>query len=144
MTGKSSAVILRQMHPNVIQEAIKLDRNIDLPMWMSSLSLDEKAVPFYKQKDMECEWLEKQIAGPQCINKKPGSLLKKRPMNAEGEIARLMDDIVTRIEEKAFQEEQITTKINTLRAKLRSANKANKSDKLEVVKVFRTTRSKAK
>ena len=50
MTGKSSAVILRQMHPNVIQEAIKLDRNIDLPMWMSGLSLNDDATPFYKQK----------------------------------------------------------------------------------------------
>ena len=48
MTGKSSAVILRQMHPNVVQEAIKYDRNVDLPMWMSSLKLDDDAVPFYQ------------------------------------------------------------------------------------------------
>jgi hypothetical protein len=65
MTGKSSAVILRQMHPNVISEAEKLDRNIDLPMWMSSLSLNDKAVPFYMQKEQECEFLEKQIQ-PTC------------------------------------------------------------------------------
>jgi hypothetical protein len=36
------------MHSNVVTEAIKLDRNIDLPMWLSSLSLKDKAVPFYK------------------------------------------------------------------------------------------------
>ena len=42
MTGKSSAVILRQMHPNVVQEAVKLDRNIDLPMWMSTLTLEDQ------------------------------------------------------------------------------------------------------
>lgn len=47
MTGKSSAVILRQMHPNVVNEAIKYDRNVDLPMWMSSLTLDDQAIPFY-------------------------------------------------------------------------------------------------
>jgi hypothetical protein len=47
------------MHPNVIREAKKLDRNIDLPMWMSSLSLNEKAVPYYRQRELECDWLEK-------------------------------------------------------------------------------------
>ena len=47
MTGKSSAVILRQMHPNVVEEASKLDLNIDLPMWLSTLSLRDDAVPFY-------------------------------------------------------------------------------------------------
>lgn len=49
------------MHPNVITEAEKLDRHIDLPMWLSSLSLDDKAVPFYLQKEQECDFLEKQI-----------------------------------------------------------------------------------
>ncbi len=48
MTGKSSAVILRQMHPNVVKEAIRYDRNIDLPMWFSSMSLRDDAVPFYE------------------------------------------------------------------------------------------------
>lgn len=71
-------------------------------------------------------------------------MLKKRPMTAEGEISRLMDDIVTRIEEKAFQEEHITNKINSMRSKLRSANKASKSGKLEVVKVFETHRPSVK
>lgn len=48
MTGKSSAVILRQMHPNVVSDATKYDRNVDLPMWLSSLSLEDKSVAYYK------------------------------------------------------------------------------------------------
>lgn len=48
MTGKSAAAILRQMHPNVIEEARKLDLMIDLPLWMSTLSLADNAVPFYR------------------------------------------------------------------------------------------------
>jgi len=36
------------MHHNVTKEAEKLDRNIDLPMWLSTLSLNEKAIPFYQ------------------------------------------------------------------------------------------------
>lgn len=42
MTGKSSAIILRQMHPNVVEEAKKLDRNIDLPMWFSTMTLEDQ------------------------------------------------------------------------------------------------------
>jgi hypothetical protein len=47
MTGKSSAVILRQMHPSCINEGTKYDRHIDLPMWMSALSLEDDSIPFY-------------------------------------------------------------------------------------------------
>ena len=47
------------MHPNVIEEAKKLDRNIDLPMWMSSLSLNDNSTSFYQQRQKECEWIEK-------------------------------------------------------------------------------------
>ena len=84
MTGKSSAVILRQMHPNVVEEAKKLDRNIDLPMWLSTLTLDDitenpdeqalhssesntkVVLPFYRQKELECEWLDKLTSGQAC------------------------------------------------------------------------------
>ena len=48
MTGKSSAVILRQMHPQVVEEAEKLDRAIELPMWFSTLSLDNASMPYYR------------------------------------------------------------------------------------------------
>ena len=61
MTGKSAAVILRQMHGVCVEEAMKLDNSIDLPMWLSTLSLNEEAVPFYQQKEMECEWLSGMI-----------------------------------------------------------------------------------
>lgn len=30
------------MHPNVVEEAKKLDRNIDLPMWFSTLTLQDQ------------------------------------------------------------------------------------------------------
>jgi hypothetical protein len=40
MTGKSCAIILRQMHPQVVKEASLYDEHIDLPMWFSSLSID--------------------------------------------------------------------------------------------------------
>jgi hypothetical protein len=62
------------MHPNVVQEAVKYDRQIDLPMWMSSLSLEDNAVSFYEQKELECEMLEKQTG--QAYD--GGTLLKKR------------------------------------------------------------------
>lgn len=42
------------MHPNVVQEAIKYDRNVDLPMWMSSLSIEEDTTAYYQQKELEC------------------------------------------------------------------------------------------
>lgn len=41
MTGKSCAIILRQIHPCAVQEAIKFDRNIDLPQWLSTMSLED-------------------------------------------------------------------------------------------------------
>ena len=48
MTGKSSAVIMRQMHPICVNEAIKYDRHIDLPLWFSSLSLEDHGTPYYQ------------------------------------------------------------------------------------------------
>ena len=62
MTGKSSAVILRQMHPSVVQEATKYDRYVDLPMWMSSLSLEDNSTPYYQQKEYECSAIEKALS----------------------------------------------------------------------------------
>lgn len=48
MTGKSAAMILRQMHPNVVKEADIFDRHIDAPMWLSTLSLRDDAVPYHE------------------------------------------------------------------------------------------------
>ncbi|CAD8044026.1 unnamed protein product [Paramecium primaurelia] len=57
MTGKSAALILRQMHDQVTQEAIKYDEQVDLPCHMSTLSVDDNAVPFGEQKRLEAELL---------------------------------------------------------------------------------------
>ena len=67
MTGKSAACILRQMHPSVVKEAEKYDKHIDLPMWMSSLSLDDKSIPYYQQKEDECKEIEKKTITPEII-----------------------------------------------------------------------------
>jgi hypothetical protein len=50
MTGKSAALILRQMHPFVVKQADKYDEFLELPMWLSTLSLDEKSVTYHSQK----------------------------------------------------------------------------------------------
>jgi hypothetical protein len=55
MSGKSTALILRQMHPVMINEAEKYDLIIDFPSWFSSLSLNEKSVPYTVQKSLEAE-----------------------------------------------------------------------------------------
>lgn len=46
MTGKSAAMILRQMHHKVVNEAQIYDEYVDLPTWMSTLSIDPKAIPY--------------------------------------------------------------------------------------------------
>ncbi|CAK78674.1 unnamed protein product (macronuclear) [Paramecium tetraurelia] len=57
MTGKSAALILRQMHDQVTQEAVKYDEQVDLPCHMSTLSVEDNAVPFGEQKRLEAELL---------------------------------------------------------------------------------------
>jgi hypothetical protein len=48
MMGRSAALILRQIHKKIIEEATRFDLEIDLPSWMSSLSIHPDAVPYYK------------------------------------------------------------------------------------------------
>ena len=57
MSGKSAAVIMRQMHHQVVvnyiltqKEAAKYDELIDFPAWLSSISEDPKAITFAEQK----------------------------------------------------------------------------------------------
>ena len=50
MTGKSAAIILRQMHSQVVSEASKYDELIDFPAWLSCLSKDENSISFAEQK----------------------------------------------------------------------------------------------
>lgn len=62
MTGKSSAVILRQMHHQVVvkfiiiqNEASRFDELIDFPAWVSCLSDNKDSVTFAEQKRREAE-----------------------------------------------------------------------------------------
>lgn len=50
MTGKSAAIILRQMHHKVVEEARNFDEYIDFPAWISTLSSNAEAVTFAEQK----------------------------------------------------------------------------------------------
>jgi len=59
MTGKSSALILRQMHPNMISEADKYDLFVDFPSWFSSISLHENSISYAHQKSIESDFLLK-------------------------------------------------------------------------------------
>ena len=116
MTGKSSAVILRQMHPNVVQEATKYDRHVDLPMWLSSLSLEDDSIPYYKQKDLECAEIDKLMNNNNDLTENGGASRKRGPKTTvlnlekkilkqrqkdEKEVARLMEDMLRRVEVKA-------------------------------------------
>lgn len=72
MSGKSAAIILRQMHHQVVTEAARYDELIDFPAWLSTLSEDDKAITFAEQKRREAEQIladeenkkEKGKAGP--------------------------------------------------------------------------------
>ena len=55
MSGKSAAIILRQMHEKCLKDAKKLDEFVDFPAWFSTLSMDEKAVSYDEQKKIEAE-----------------------------------------------------------------------------------------
>lgn len=57
MAGKSSALILRQMHPNMISQAEKYDYLVDFPSWFSSLSIENNAISYAQQKQMEVDYL---------------------------------------------------------------------------------------
>jgi hypothetical protein len=61
MTGKSAAVILRQMHSNVVTEAKLYDEFIDFPVWLSTLSNNANAVSYSDQKVLEAEQRLKNI-----------------------------------------------------------------------------------
>lgn len=55
MTGKSAAIILRQMHEKCIVDARKLDEHVDFPAWFSTLSCKEDMVSYEDQKKIEAE-----------------------------------------------------------------------------------------
>lgn len=53
MEGKSCSIIMRQMHPSVVKEAEQYDAHVDLPMWLSTLSLESDSIDFHDQKRAE-------------------------------------------------------------------------------------------
>lgn len=57
--GRSVTLILRQIHPDRMEEAEKYDIEVDLPTWFSCLSLSDDSVPFHKQKENEAKELVK-------------------------------------------------------------------------------------
>jgi len=55
MTGKSAAIILRQMHHRVFNEAKLYDEFVDFPTWFSTLAINEDSVSYSDQKRIEGE-----------------------------------------------------------------------------------------
>jgi hypothetical protein len=58
LTGRSITMILRQIHPKIMvfliqTDATRFDLDIDLPSWLSTLSLHEDAVGYKEQKRLE-------------------------------------------------------------------------------------------
>lgn len=59
MSGKSAAFILRQMHPNCVQDARLYDYYVDLPLHLSTMSISENSLSFQELKTLEAEELMK-------------------------------------------------------------------------------------
>lgn len=55
MTGKSAAFILRQMHPNCVEDALRYDQFVDLPLHLSTMSIDPDSLGFTALKVAEAE-----------------------------------------------------------------------------------------
>ncbi len=96
MSGKSSALILRQMHPIMIREAEKYDLFIDLPSWFSSLSIKENSVTYTQQKSIESEMLIKISE----LEKKGNKNIKNNNLNngIDEEVANTLNDIIKIVE----------------------------------------------
>ena len=59
LAGRSITVILRQIHPFIMEEAKRFDAEVDLPTWFSTLSLSDDATPYNEQKDLEAKIIMK-------------------------------------------------------------------------------------
>ena len=59
LAGRSITIILRQIHPFIMEEARRFDAEIDLPTWFSTLSLSDEATSYADQKEMETKYLTK-------------------------------------------------------------------------------------
>lgn len=68
LAGRSITIILRQIHPFIMEEANKYDEEIDLPTWFSCLSLEDDAVSFSVQKEIQAKELMKKDSGSKSNN----------------------------------------------------------------------------
>ena len=59
MAGKSAAFILRQMHPNCVSDAYLYDYFVELPMHLSTLSIDENSASYAQLKLFEADEIMK-------------------------------------------------------------------------------------
>jgi hypothetical protein len=53
LTGRSITMILRQIHPRIMADALRFDEEVDLPSWFSTLSLHPETVGYKEQKRLE-------------------------------------------------------------------------------------------
>lgn len=104
MTGKSAALILRQMHPNMMNEALKYDSLVDFPAWFSTLSIKENAVSYTQQKSIEAEKLMK-LCELDRRNKKTRYQDQNTHNNYNEEITNTLNDIIYTIELSALNSE---------------------------------------
>jgi hypothetical protein len=95
MTGKSSALILRQMHPNMVQEADKYDFQIDFPSWFSTLSINENSIPYATQKSKEADFLLKLQDSEK---KQNHNQINENITNIESIVSGLMNDMLLSID----------------------------------------------
>lgn len=90
MTGKSAAFILRQMHLPARSDSLLYSEKVDLPMHLSTLSLEDEAVPYFVQKRLESE---ENMNGTSKRGPKPKDNMKVQPPNFEANT--LVDEKLT-------------------------------------------------
>jgi len=81
MTGKSAAIIMRQMHHKVFNEAKIYDEFVDFPSWFSTLSIQDNAVSYSDQKKIEAEELLKAKKKPEETHPEKPTTVTEVPQN---------------------------------------------------------------
>lgn len=131
MSGKSSALIMRQMHPLMVGEAEKYDYLVDFPSWFSSLSIDENSIPYVQQKIVEAENIMKLKE----MDKKGNSYSSKIKDNKlNEEVTDTMQDIISTleihlVENRNYNEKNHDDTIINNKNKKESKKKGRKSQK---------------
>jgi hypothetical protein len=136
MSGKSSALIMRQMHPLMVNEAEKYDYLVDFPSWFSSLSIDEASIPYVQQKIVEAENIiklkEMDKKGISCYSK-----IKENKLNEE--VVDTMNDIINSLEIYLVENKNLNENIcNNETIKGGTKKKGRKSQKGNLKKVSNT------